>query len=237
MTRNSGLRGEEIGDGFYRGGNVGIGDVGVNFSHGLIVCPAADFHSDLFGYAKMIGEGAEGMAQAVCADLRKAIGGTDAVNLCPDGIWVTGDNELGIAGRGGKKIFQARYHDRYRAPGGLIFIVRLIDDLVIFVVDGRTTDVQKAAFQTNIAPLQAHDLRAPERVEAEKGRDFAGLAFNSGKKDLNLLRLQERMLFLRELGEVDRERFARLMLHVGRDERPRVFYRFRGYTVSRYMAR
>ena len=61
-SRNSGLRGEEIGDGFYRGGDVGIGNVRVNFPHSLIVCPAADFHGDLFRYAKMIGERTEGMA-------------------------------------------------------------------------------------------------------------------------------------------------------------------------------
>lgn len=170
------------------------------------------------------------------ADLRKAVGGADAVDLRPDGIGVTGDNEFGIVRRGGKKIFQARYHNRYRAPGGLIFIIRLIDDLIVFVVDGRTTDVQKAAFQIDTAPLQAHDLGASERVEPEKGGDFARFAFNGRKKGLNLLRLQEGVLLLRELGEVDRERFSRLMLHGGRNERPRVFYGFRGYGFKIYGA-
>lgn len=158
VTRNSGLRGEEIGDGFHGGGDVRIGNVGVYFPHGLIICPAADFHSNLFGDTEMIGEGTEGMAQAVRADLRKTVGRAYAVDLRPDGIRVTGDNEVGIVGRGGKKIFQARYHNRYRAPGCLIFIVRLIDDLVVFVINSRAADVQKVVLQIDAAPLQAHDL-------------------------------------------------------------------------------
>ena len=70
VTRNLLLRGEEIRDGFHGGGDVGICDVGVYFLHGLIVCPAADFHGNLFGDAEMVGEGTEGVAQTMCADLR-----------------------------------------------------------------------------------------------------------------------------------------------------------------------
>ena len=70
VTRNLLLRGEEIRDGFHGGGDVGICDVGVNFPHSLIVCPAADFHGNLFRDAEMVGKGAEGVAQTMCADLR-----------------------------------------------------------------------------------------------------------------------------------------------------------------------
>ena len=113
------------------------------------------------------------------------IGFTDAVDLRPDGIGIAGDDKFRITRRGRKKIFQARYHNRYRAPGGLIFIVRLIDDLVVFIVDGRTANIQKVVFQINAAPFQTHDFRAPEGMKTEKGGDFARCAFDCGKKRLD----------------------------------------------------
>ena len=69
--------------------------------------------------------------------------------------------------------------------GGLIFIVRLIDDLVVFIVDGRTANIQKVVFQINAAPFQTHDFRAPEGVKTEKGGDFARCTFDCGKKRLD----------------------------------------------------
>ena len=157
------------------------------------------------------------------------IGFTDAVDLRPDGIGIAGDDKFRITRRGRKKIFQARYHNRYRAPGGLIFIVRLIDDLLVFIVDGRTANIQKVVFQINAAPFQTHDFRAPEGVKTEKGGDFARCAFDCGKKRLDLFRLQERVFLLRKFWEIHGEGFPRLMLHGGGDERPGVFYGLRGH--------
>ena len=51
--------GEEVAEIFGTFGDVILGEVGVDFPHGAIVRPAADFHGDFFWNLKVIGKGGE----------------------------------------------------------------------------------------------------------------------------------------------------------------------------------
>ena len=64
---------------------VFLGDVGIDFSHGGVVGPAADLHGDFFRHIQVVGQGREAMTQTVGADFRETGGNADSIDPVPDG--------------------------------------------------------------------------------------------------------------------------------------------------------
>ena len=79
-------------EGFCVGGYVLLGYVGVDFTHGLIVGPAAYLHGYFLRDVQVIGKACEAVAQAVDAYLWKIVCFADAVDLLEHSGWGHGNN-------------------------------------------------------------------------------------------------------------------------------------------------
>lgn len=201
--------------------------MGIYLVHGVIIGPAADFHGDFLGHAKMVSKGSEAVAEAVEADLGEAAALTDAVHLVHDGGRMKGDNIFTVGGGMLQGLPEGRDNGDSPAGGGVLGFP-LIDDLMVFIGDGGAVDGEDTVGKVHVRPAEADDLGAAQTGQGQQRRDLSFVTLHCIDEDGDLLRGQPGTLSGNDLGKPDGEALAGGLGNDGSQEAPGVGEGFGG---------
>ena len=146
----------------------------VNFSHGVVVSIAGNFHRRQLRPSKMVRQGHKRVPQTVDTDEGKFMLFTDGVDFFVDAVRVRCD-DIALA-TFGQEFLQPRNHDRNLTGACGVFVFFLVNEISVLVENGSATDVDDTLLNVYVLPCQVEDLRAPERMKAQQGGNFASLA-------------------------------------------------------------
>lgn len=208
-------------------GNIRLGKVCVNFSHGLVVGPATYLHSDFLRYIQVESQGSEAVAEAVEADLGEAAAFADAVHLVHDGSRVEGDHIFAVGSGVLQGLPEGRDNGDYPAGGG-IFGFPLIDNLMILIRDGGAVNGEDTVREIHIGPAEADDLGAAQAGQGQQCGDLRFVTLHSIDEYGDLLRGQPGTLGGDDLGKPDGDALAGGLGNDGSQEAPGVGEGFRG---------